>query len=52
MKSILAKMLALNGGLLLPSQSQGKACLLPAYNPFLSTVSAGPCVETPPGFQQ
>lgn len=41
MKSILAKMLALDGGLLLPSQREGKACLLPAYNPFLSTVSAG-----------
>lgn len=52
MKSVLARMLALERGLLLPSRSEGKVCLLPAYNPFLSTVSARPCVETPTGFQQ
>ncbi|XP_073738588.1 tetratricopeptide repeat protein 23 isoform X5 [Callorhinus ursinus] len=52
MKSILARMLALDRGLSLPSRSDGKACLLPACSPFLSTFSAGPCMETPPGFQQ
>lgn len=46
------EVLALDRGRSLPSTSEGKACFLPACSPCLSTFSAGPCVETPPGFQQ
>lgn len=52
MKSVLARTLALDSGLSLPSMNEGKACLLPVFCPCVSTSLAGPCLETPPGFQQ